>query len=169
MVVMRWKPVDEADRVDVGKVRSIVTQRVTNEVAPKAVTVLRGYVEHWKTKPDFELTINADVSEVSIAITPAGPTARVWGWVSRGVQARVIRPRSRKALKFKAGQKNVFSKGHKWPGIAPRDFEGRAVRDFGDEYVRLVSSIYFDAIEQSKIRGIKWVAKSIIQRIRKIF
>jgi HK97 gp10 family phage protein len=70
-------------------------------------------------------------------LTFRGPTYTVYTnvkyapYVEQGTRPHVIRPKTKKALKFKMGGRTVFATVVNHPGTRPQPFLGRAVREVG--------------------------------------
>jgi hypothetical protein len=70
-------------------------------------------------------------------LTFRGPTYTVYTnvkyapYVENGTPPHKIRPKTKKALKFKIGGRTVFAKVVNHPGTKPRPFLARAVREVG--------------------------------------
>ena len=94
----------------------------------------------WKGKPKFETLIglNRPPGGASVFV---GTDNKIYGYVDKGVPARIIRPRRAKALRFMAGSRAKTSPRHigsgpggasgpvvfasiirRWPGIKAREF-----------------------------------------------
>ena len=114
---------------------------VLRKASKRVVSDFKKGVKSWDHKPAFRIRVTSNGNQLSRLIYPASPNLNQYLYVHNGVSGRMIYPRKAKALRFKPyyvpasrrgsiwsryrpkrGGKDVFSKGHWWPGIESRDF-----------------------------------------------
>lgn len=130
-------------------------QVMKNQISREAKQLMGRVVEDWKKRPDFSADYRRDGNEWVLWVHPTGPVAKVWRWLSAGVEPRVIRPRRKTRLKFRGGYQPRTVPGQpfysgpgkytgdihfdtlvNWPGIEARDFEGGILEEYSPTYIR---------------------------------
>lgn len=134
-------------------IADMMKQQIAKEVKDRMEKVVRD----WKSKPTFETHFQKQSGQYVLRVFPTGDVARIWRYLSGGVEGRFIAPNGPYPLKFRAGYHartkpgapyysgpgtrygpTIRSMGHWWPGIAPRNFEGGILEDYTPTYISAV-------------------------------
>ena len=131
-------------------------------------------MENWVNKAQVVIDRQVSRASASFHIHPTGENAKYWAWVSLGVKARHISPKTSAFLAFKyqgpkvsyipktypgqgwggpgqyMGNVQKFFDGVNWPGIEPRDFEGQIWNAYKPTYDVRLGAAFDKALTQVK-------------------
>lgn len=96
---------------------------IAGRIAPPAIEAMQKRVSYWKSPPQFEFDVEYNNGQWRVSIWPVGYMGMIWDFHVQGVKRRVIKPRFRKALRFKpsmAAGPVIRSAVYEWPGIKSR-------------------------------------------------
>ena len=149
-------------------VRQEVIKEGIDDAKRQAINMANATVRTWEGKPTFKGRFFATANEIGVDITPQGPNAPKWIWVTLGTRSRFVRPRRAKALRFRAGYRAktrvrvigsrsggpfggvVFSQGHRISGIKAREFEIEIAKRLRRRFERRVERALRRAVRRSQ-------------------
>jgi hypothetical protein len=148
------------------KIGQVLSDQVARDTKPRMEQVVAG----WKAKPSFKSDLKRKDEGWVLWVGPTGPVARIWAYLTKGVEGHYIRPRRKRVLRFQTGYRPRthpgkpyyyqgpgryvghvrFSRGHYWPGIEPRNFEQKIIAEYKPSFLRTTVRGVISAIRGSR-------------------
>lgn len=150
-------------------VRQEIIREGIDDAKRQAINMAKATVRTWKGKPTFKGRFFATADQIGVDVTPQGPNAQKWIWLTLGTRKKYPIPKSgRRLLRFRAGYRaktrvrvigsrgggsfgpTVFAQRVIHPGIKAREFEKEMARRLRKRFKKRVERALRRAARRSQ-------------------